>query len=179
MDTSPDKGNSIGGITLFAGGTSVSEATGQLPAAGWDSGNHSHNGQPVEQREGTAIRPDRTAPAEGGANQEGDANMVTSGAGGNQDTNGQILATGAPIQSIKLADGKEWKLKPLNLNMLMEIEEKCGKFTGEMVAAPSMKMLRYILYARLKPYDSTLTEDRVGELVDTSVLAGLKSVLEF
>ncbi len=103
--------------------------------------------------------------------------MVTGGTSGDQNTERQILATGAAIQSIKLADGRLWRLKPLNLNMLMEVEEKCGKF--DMATAASMKLLRYILFVRLKPYaDGGLTEEQVGELVDAEVLKNLKGILE-
>ncbi len=104
--------------------------------------------------------------------------MAYSNEGGTQNTEGQVLSTGAPVQTIKLADGQDWKLKPINLNMLIALESKFGKVTDDMAKSPSFAFLRYVLFLRLQPFDLDLTEDKVGELVDTNVMKELPKLLE-
>jgi len=80
------------------------------------------------------------------------------------------LSKGAKKGKITLADGIEYQLSPLNLNMMAEVEDKFDISIADIGANPRMRMLRYILWMRLMPNHPELTEEKVGELCDLSIL---------
>ena len=57
----------------------------------------------------------------------------------------KILST-PPLKTIKLADVIEYNLKPLNLKMMEEIEDKFGETWDKLVGNITTKVLRYLLY---------------------------------
>jgi len=81
-----------------------------------------------------------------------------------------LLSTPQP-KTIKLADGNEYTLKPFNLNMMEEVEDKFGESWDELTGKLRAKVLRYVLYVSLKPNHPELTEKKIGELVTADILA--------
>lgn len=79
--------------------------------------------------------------------------------------------------TIILADGQEYKMSPLNLNLLCEVEDKFGAVAEEVFKKPSMKVMRCLIYLLLKPNHPDITEEMVGELVDMKVIEGIKNIL--
>ncbi len=73
---------------------------------------------------------------------------------------------------VKLADGEEYTLSPLNLNTIAAIEEEfnssfqevSNQFWGE--ETKRFPVLRKLLYIFLRGNHPNLTIDRVGELVE-------------
>ena len=81
-----------------------------------------------------------------------------------------ILAEESP-KTIRLADGNEYTLSPFNLNMMEEVEDKFGEAWDDLIGKVRAKVLRYLLYVCLKPNHPELTEQKIGELVTTEILA--------
>lgn len=74
---------------------------------------------------------------------------------------------------IILADGKEYDLAPLTLNVLCEVEEHFEKGVEELFKPPvGLKVIRYILAKRLG-----MEEEAVGALVDMKALENLREML--
>ncbi len=77
------------------------------------------------------------------------------------------------LKKITLADGKEYDLPPLTLNMMCKAEEHFGKTYEELMKpSPSMAMVRYVLSLRLK-----MTEEEAGNLVDMGVMEHLAALV--
>lgn len=82
------------------------------------------------------------------------------------------------IDKITLADGKEYELSVLNVNIMADLEEMFDKPFGELVKPPiRMKVFRALLFVRLRPNYSDLTEEQVGKLVTDDVLVALMKKL--
>jgi hypothetical protein len=82
------------------------------------------------------------------------------------------------LDVITLADGKEYQLAPLNINMLVDMEDKFGKSMDELFTPPvHAKVLRAMLFARIKPSMPTMTEDQLGELITDVVLLNIGNKL--
>jgi len=82
------------------------------------------------------------------------------------------------VDSITLADGKEYQLAPLNVNMLADIEDMFDKSIDELVSGSiRMKVMRAILFARLKPTCPDMTEEQLGELMTENVLINIANIL--
>ncbi len=82
----------------------------------------------------------------------------------------KLLAKGTKIQTIILADGKEYELAPMTLNVMASVEDKFDKSYFDLVNSRRMNHIRYIVYLRLKGKYPELTEEKVGELVTVDVL---------
>ena len=67
-------------------------------------------------------------------------------------------------------EGQEYKLQPLNLNMMEQVEDKFDAAWDELVGKMRIKVLRYILYTCLKLNHPDLTEEQVGEMVTADSL---------
>lgn len=89
--------------------------------------------------------------------------MEISGEERNKNPEGN-LAQAPKIDSIVLADGKEYKLLPFDLNMLSEVEDKFDSSFTELITQGRAKVIRFILFLRLKNYPE-LTEEKVGQLL--------------
>lgn len=82
------------------------------------------------------------------------------------------------LDVITLSDGKEYQLAPLNINMLVDMEDKFGKAMDELFTPPiHAKVLRAMLFARVKPSMPTLTEEQLGELITDVVLLNIGNKL--
>ena len=79
----------------------------------------------------------------------------------------------APVNKITLADGKEYELSPLDLNMLVAIEEKFGGKPLETLGNGKLATARFVLYLRLKDKNPSLTEEAVGKLVTWGILTAI------
>lgn len=86
---------------------------------------------------------------------------------GNKNTN---LAQSPKIDKAILADGKEYELAPVNINILADLEDKFDIPFGELMGSGRIKPLRYLIYLRLKPNYPDITEEEVGKLIDINVL---------
>jgi hypothetical protein len=85
-----------------------------------------------------------------------------------------ILTKPPKMETITLADGKEYKLSPINLNILSEVEDKFNKCIEDLFSSPIRKnVLRALLYARIKR-NHDITEEQLGELMTDDVLLNMK-----
>jgi len=73
-------------------------------------------------------------------------------------------------KTIKLADGNEYQLAVLNLNLMVGIEEELGDKFAKLFEEGNAKNIRYLLYAVLKVNHPELTVEKVGELVTAQIL---------
>lgn len=80
--------------------------------------------------------------------------------------------------TILLADGKEYELTPVTANTLAYLEDKFGKTTDELFDGKvRFKVYISLIYARLHRKYPDLTEEQVGELLTTDVIAKSKKDL--
>ena len=90
-----------------------------------------------------------------------------------------ILATEKP-KSIKLADGKEYILPPIDMTTLANIEKTMGfglgKFAGK-VESETMQTLRLLIYALLKENYPELTIEQSGRLVTLKEIGMLSQTI--
>ena len=98
--------------------------------------------------------------------------MGTSEEGRDKDT--RNLALEPKMDKIKLSDGREYELSPMNINILAELEDKFEKPLDELFTKGRLSFVRYILFLRLrKNYPELDTEEKVGELVTLQMVSGL------
>jgi len=74
---------------------------------------------------------------------------------------------------VKLADGKEYKLGPVNLNVLYGFEEEfnCGlDELNKKLAKPRATHLRILLYVLLKENHPDITKEQAGSLVSMDII---------
>ena len=82
-------------------------------------------------------------------------------------------------KEVVLGDGNTYKLAPLNLNSMIDIEDHFkGKPFAELFREGSAKPLRYQFYVRLKKYHPEITEEQAGELITAKAMAGLQKDIE-
>ncbi len=74
------------------------------------------------------------------------------------------------ITKLTLADGKEYELAPLTLNIMGEVEDKFGMSFFDLIGKRQTKGIRFIVYLRLKKKYPELTEEIVGELITVDTL---------
>ena len=87
------------------------------------------------------------------------------------------LAQPPKVNTIILADGKEYQLSPLNVNMMADIEDKFDKSLDELITPPiRMKTLRALLFARIQP-NCDMTEEQLGKLLTDDVLIAMRTKL--
>ena len=87
----------------------------------------------------------------------------------------EILETPKP-KILKLADGKEYKIPPLNLNVMADIQEEfdcdfievCKKLLND--NKPDFSVLRKALYVLLRQNHPEVTIIDVGKLVESNQL---------
>lgn len=103
--------------------------------------------------------------------------MEVGAEGRNPDTEGQNLARSPELRKIRLADGKDYDLTPLNLNILCEMEEKFGKPFNEVLSGGKITPIRYLLFIQLKDKYPFTGEEQVGNLVNLDVLKELNKAL--
>jgi hypothetical protein len=88
------------------------------------------------------------------------------------------LAKTEELSKIVLKDGKEYTLAPLDLNTLVDIEDKFDKPLSELLKEGRLKVIRYILFKRLHPNYPELTEDKLGTLLDFGYMKTLFSAVQ-
>jgi hypothetical protein len=82
-------------------------------------------------------------------------------------------------KEIVLRDGITYKLAPLDLNIMGEIEDHFGgKPFAELFRDGSVKPLKYQFWVRLKENHPDLTEERVGWLVTARGMTALQKDIE-
>lgn len=87
------------------------------------------------------------------------------------------LALEPKMDKVKLNDGNEYELTPINLNILAELEEKFDKPMEELYEKSKFGFIRYLLYLRLRgKYPEFDSEKKVGELVTPDILVQIGSI---
>ena len=90
-----------------------------------------------------------------------------------------ILAQEKP-KTIKLADGKDYILPPIDMTTLANIEKTMGfglgKFGAKMEDSP-MATLRALVYALLKENHPELTIEQTGHLITLNEIASLSETI--
>jgi hypothetical protein len=90
-----------------------------------------------------------------------------------------ILAE-AKSKSIKLSDGKEYKLPPIDMTTLANIEKTMGFGLGKFASKienETMQTLRSLVYALLKENYPELTIEQVGRLVTLKEIGMLSQTI--
>ncbi len=90
-----------------------------------------------------------------------------------------ILAEAKP-KSIKLADGKEYKLPPIDLTTLANIEKTMGFGLGKLqikLENESWSTMRSLIYALLKEEQPELDIDKVGHLITLKEISSISSTI--
>jgi hypothetical protein len=90
-----------------------------------------------------------------------------------------ILAQEKP-KTIKLADGKEYKLPPIDMTTLANIEKTMGFGLGRLSAKlenETMTTMRSLIYALLKEEQSDLKIDEVGHLITLKEISSIASTI--
>ena len=90
-----------------------------------------------------------------------------------------ILAEEKP-KSIKLADGKEYKLPPIDMTTLANIEKTMGFGLGRLqykLENETMTTLRSLIYALLKEEQPELNIDKVGHLITLKEIGSIASTI--
>ena len=90
-----------------------------------------------------------------------------------------ILAQAKP-RTIKLADGNEYKLPPIDLTTLANIEKTMGFGLGRLATKledETMSTMRGLIYALLKEEQPELTLDGVGHLITLKEISSISSTI--
>jgi uncharacterized protein (UPF0216 family) len=90
-----------------------------------------------------------------------------------------ILATEQP-KTIKLADGKDYKLPPIDMTTLANIEKTMGFGLGKLPAkleGETMTTMRSLIYALLKEEQPELTLDGVGHLITLKEIPSISGTI--
>ena len=90
-----------------------------------------------------------------------------------------ILAQVKP-RTIKLADGKEYKLPPIDMTTLANIEKTMGFGLGRLATkleAETMTTMRSLIYALLKEEQPELTIDGVGHLITLKEISSISETI--
>jgi len=88
------------------------------------------------------------------------------------------LAKIPDIAKMVLADGKEYELAPVDLNMLVKVEDEFNCPFVEALSGNRIKPIRFFLYLRLKENYPELTLETVGKLANATVLENTTQILE-
>ena len=103
--------------------------------------------------------------------------MEQSGKSGDQTTGGTGLAGAVEPDRLILADGKEYEMAALNLNILIEIEDILGMTLEIASKSQRLKMVRAVIFARLHARQSDLTIEQVGNLITPEIMARMDNIL--
>lgn len=90
-----------------------------------------------------------------------------------------ILAQEKP-KTLKLADGKEYKLPPIDMTTLANIEKTMGFGLGKLqskLESETMTTMRLLLYALLKEEQPGLDIDIVGHLITLKEISSISSTI--
>ncbi|MBU2249116.1 MAG: hypothetical protein KKD77_20380 [Gammaproteobacteria bacterium] len=90
-----------------------------------------------------------------------------------------ILAEEKP-KSIKLADGKEYKLPPIDMTTLANIEKTMGFGLGKLgtkIENETMSTMRSLIYALLKEEQPGLDIDKVGHLITLKEMSAIAETI--
>ena len=90
-----------------------------------------------------------------------------------------ILAQEKP-KTIKLADGKEYKLPPIDMTTLANIEKTMGFGLGRLQSRldlEPMTTMRSLIYALLKEEQPGLDIDKVGHLITLKEISSISSTI--
>ncbi len=94
-------------------------------------------------------------------------------------TDVNILAEEKP-KTIKLTDGKEYKLPPIDLTTVANIEKTMGFGLGQLAGkleSETMTTMRSLVYALLKEEQPELTINQVGHLVTLKEISSISSTI--
>jgi len=95
----------------------------------------------------------------------------------NQDTQPENLGKVTPIKRLKLADGKEYELCPINTNILVEVEDKFNMPLAELLQQGRISPIRYLVFLQIHRNHPEMTEEQVGELMSLEVLEDMRKIL--
>ena len=90
-----------------------------------------------------------------------------------------ILAEEKP-KSITLSDGKEYKLPPIDMTTLANIEKTMGFGLGRLqtkLENETMTTMRALIYALLKEEQPSLDIDKVGRLITLKEISSISSTI--
>uniref|UniRef100_A0A6M3ITP9 Tail assembly chaperone n=1 Tax=viral metagenome TaxID=1070528 RepID=A0A6M3ITP9_9ZZZZ len=90
-----------------------------------------------------------------------------------------ILAEEKP-KSITLSDGKEYKLPPIDMTTLANIEKTMGFGLGRLQSKlenETMTTMRSLIYALLKEEQPDLDIDKVGRLITLKEISSISSTI--
>ena len=90
-----------------------------------------------------------------------------------------ILAEEKP-KSITLSDGKEYKLPPIDMTTLANIEKTMGFGLGRLqtkLENETMTTMRILIYALLKEEQSELDIDEMGHLITLKEMSSVSSTI--
>ena len=90
-----------------------------------------------------------------------------------------ILAEEKP-KSIKLSDGKEYKLPPIDMTTLANIEKTMGFGLGRLqtkLENETMTTMRALIYALLKEEQPSLDIDKVGRLITLKEISSISGTI--
>ena len=90
-----------------------------------------------------------------------------------------ILAEEKP-KSITLSDGKEYKLPPIDMTTLANIEKTMGFGLGRLqtkLENETMTTMRTLIYALLKEEQPDLDIDRVGRLITLNEISSISGTI--
>jgi len=86
---------------------------------------------------------------------------------------GSLAATPVP-NKITLSNGQEYELKPINMNILAEVEDKFDTPLTDLFGCGKIKPFRFLLHLQLKDKYPEMTEEQLGELVDLKTFTELR-----
>ena len=90
-----------------------------------------------------------------------------------------ILATEKP-KTIKLSDGKDYRLPPIDLTTLANIEKTMGLGLGRLtikLETETMTTMRALIYALLKEEQPDLKIDAVGRVITLKEMSSIASTI--
>ena len=90
-----------------------------------------------------------------------------------------ILAEEKP-KSITLSDGKEYKLPPIDMTTLANIEKTMGFGLGRLQSKlenETMTTMRALIYALLKEEQPSLDIDKVGRLITLNEISSISGTI--
>ena len=90
-----------------------------------------------------------------------------------------ILAEEKP-KTIRLADGKDYKLPPIDMTTLANIEKTMGFGLGRLASKlenETMTTMRALIYALLKEGQPSLDIDTVGHLITLNEISSMSSTI--
>ncbi len=83
-------------------------------------------------------------------------------------------------KTIKLADGKDYKLPPIDMTTLANIEKTMGFGLGRLqtkLENETMTTMRSLIYALLKEEQPELDIDKVGHLITLKEMSSISSTI--